>query len=85
MSTDLTGSRLPRARRKQRAMMRWLLAVVATAFVELVALIALALQTFDDLGSGRLGAGGALAFAAATLVAVWLGARLVGAALCPAR
>ncbi len=66
-------------------MMRWLLAVVATAFVELVTLIAFALWTLDDFSSIKLGVGGAVALAAATIVGVWSGARLIGAALRHAR
>ncbi len=62
-------------------MMRWIFAVIATAFVELVTLIAFALWTLDDFSSIKLGVGGAVALAAATLVAVWSGARLIGAML----
>jgi len=61
--------------------MRWLLAVVATAFLELVTLVAFALWTLDDFSSIHLGVGGAVALAAATIVAVWAGARLIGAGL----
>jgi len=64
---------------------RWLLAVVATAFVELVTLIALALWILDDFSRITLGAGGAVALAAATIVAVYSGARPINAALRYAR
>jgi hypothetical protein len=60
-------------------MMRWIFAVIATAFVELVTLIAFTLWTLDDFSSIKLGVGGAVALAAATIVAVWSGARLIGA------
>jgi hypothetical protein len=66
-------------------MMRWIFAVMATAFVELVTLIAFALWTLDDFSSIKLGVGGAVALAAATIVAVWSGARLISAALRHAR
>lgn len=66
-------------------MMRWIFAVVATAFVELVTLIAFALWTLDDFSSIKLGVGGAVALAAATIVTAWSGARLISAALRHAR
>ena len=66
-------------------MIRWLFAVVATAFVELVALIAFALWALDDLSDIKLGVGGAVALAATTIVVVWSGARLIGAMLRGAR
>jgi len=66
-------------------MMRWFFAVVATAFLELVTLVAVALWTLDDFSAIKLGVGGAVALAAATIVAVWSGVRLVSTGLRQAR
>jgi hypothetical protein len=85
VSTDLASRWFQRTRRGPRAMICWLFAVVATAFVELAALIAVALWTLDDLSDITLGVGGAVALAAATIIAAWSGVRLIGAVLRGAR
>lgn len=85
MRADMAASRFSHSGRGTRTVARWLLAVAAMTILELAALVALLLWTLADFASSKLRLGGAVAFVAVTILAIWWALRLLNVILEPTR